>query len=135
MVGQGSEGCGAMGVVRRTKCGGERQAIIHNLPEDIQWYIWRMYFKQYVVAEFYGKYQFVWENPSDYLKKICKDKGCVQHGHSELEDLIDDENMWCWDVCVGEKCENCKYHGFPCNNLAYYGFMIPGLAGQWDANF
>ena len=108
---------------------------MESLPDDIQWYIWRMVYSQTVVNDVITKHKMVWEDPSDRLLELCKDHGCIEHGHNELSDLIEDENMWCWDVCVNNKCLNCSTHGFPCTNLAYYGFNIPKLDCQWQANF
>lgn len=108
---------------------------MESLPEDIQWYIWRMVFSQTVINDVVTKHKIVWEDPSDRLLELCKDPGCIEHGHNELSDLIEDENMWVWNLCVSEKCDNCIAHGFPCKNLSYYGFNIPKLGCQWQANF
>ena len=108
---------------------------METLPDDIQWYIWRMVYTQSVVPDIITKYKIVWEDPSDRLLELCKDRGCISHGHNELSDLIEDENMWSWNLCVNSKCPNCTYHGFPCPNLTHYGFKIPKLDRQWDANF
>lgn len=108
---------------------------METLPDDIQWYIWRMVYTQSVVPDIITKYKIVWEDPSDRLLELCKDRGCIAHGHNELSDLIEDENMWSWNLCVNSKCPNCTYNGFPCPNLTHYGFKIPKLDRQWDANF
>ena len=108
---------------------------METLPDDIQWYIWRMVYTQSVVPDIITKYKIVWEDPSDRLLELCKDRGCIAHGYNELSDLIEDENMWSWNLCVNSKCPNCTYHGFPCPNLTHYGFKIPKLDRQWDANF
>ncbi len=135
MVGQGTQGCGNLGLLRCSELGSEGQARLSNLPEDLQWVIWRKYFENHVISDLYGSYQHRWEQPSPRLLELCKDIGCVQQGYSELEDLIEDENMWCWQACTESKCANCVHWGFPCMNLAEYGFGIPELSGQWDANF
>ena len=135
MVGQGAKGCGALGVFRSLEQRSQGEAILRDLPEDIQWYTWRIFFKHHIVPELYGKYQHIWECPSDRLLDLCRDKGCIQQGSSELEDLIEDENMWAWNICVNGKCENCSHYGFPCHNLAQHGFQIPRLGCQWEANF
>lgn len=108
---------------------------MYSLPDDIQWYIWKMLYSQTVVRDIVSKHKNVWEDPSDRLLKLCKDPGCILHGSHELRDLIEDENMWCWHACMDSKCGNCVTYGFPCDNLAYYGFQIPQLARQWEANF
>lgn len=105
------------------------------LPEDIQWYIWRIVFKQNVVPDILTNHKFIWEDPSDQLLDLCRDPGCIQQGHSELEEMIEDQNMWCWEVCVHEQCDNCRVHGFPCLNLAAYGFENSKIAGHWQPNF
>ena len=108
---------------------------LEQLPEDLQWYIWKTYKSQFVNDEVVSSHFSVWENPSERLLELCKDVGCIQHGHNELPDLIEDHNMWCWNDCVDLKCENCRCYGFPCDNLAVYGFNNINLAGQWDAQF
>jgi len=108
---------------------------METLPEDIQWYIWRMVYSQTVLVDVITKHKIIWEDPSDRLLSLCKDRGCIEHGHNELSDLIEDENMWCWNNCVNNRCANCAAYGFPCSNLAYHGFNIPKLDCQWEANF
>ena len=135
MVELGAQGGGALGLIRSNEVRSQGEAILRNLPEDLQWYIWRKYFQQHVISDFYGKFRHSWQCPSDRLLDLCRDKGCIQQGHSELEDLVEDENMWCWNSCVSGKCENCAHYGFPCHNLAEYGMEIPRLGCHWEANF
>jgi len=107
-----------------------------ELPEDVQWYIWRIYVKEHLARDLINSYEFIWHEPSDRLKTLmASDKGALQHGSHELSDMIDDENMWAYHTCVREKCENCTHYGFPCMNLAHYGFQNEKLAGMFQANF
>ena len=105
------------------------------LPEDLLWVIWKTYNSSFVMKELVSSQKFVWENPSARLIALCKDKGCIQQGHSGLEDMIEDENMWAWKVCTEGACLNCKDHGFPCANLAWYGFRNDFIEGLWEPNF
>lgn len=107
-----------------------------ELPEDVQWYIWRIYGREYVMAELFNNYEFVWHKPSDRLKSLVRcDQGAIQHGHHELTDMIEDHNMWLYHDCVSSKCENCSQYGFPCSNLAMYGFQNPHLNCLFKSNF
>ncbi len=109
---------------------------METLPEDVQWYIWRTYVKEHLTHDLINSYEFVWYEPSDRLKSLVScDPGAIQHGHHELADIIEDENMWAYRACVSSKCENCKHYGFPCLNLAAYGFQNPHLGGLFHANF
>lgn len=89
----------------------------------------------FVLDELVRNHKSVWEAPSFGLKFMCEDVGCIQHGHHELADLIEDHNMEYLIDCVQYKCENCRQWGFPCDNLAEYGFQNSRLARQWDAQF
>lgn len=109
---------------------------METLPEDVQWYIWRTYVKDHLTQDLIDSYEFVWHEPSDRLKSLVScDPGAIQHGHHELADMIEDENMWAYHECVSNKCENCKHYGFPCSNLAVYGFENPHLDCLFHANF
>ena len=109
--------------------------ILRNLPDDLQWYTWKLYNSTHVHDELIRTYKSVWKDPSDSIMCICRDVGCVQHGHHELAELIEDHNMWALNECIQFKCENCKHYGFPCDNLSVYGFDNMSLMGQWDAQF
>ena len=110
---------------------------MYSLPDDIQWYIWKMLYSQTVVNDIVSKHESVWDDPSDRLLDLCKDPGCMtmSYAKDELRDLIEDENMWCWHACVDSDCANCRSYGFPCDNLAMYGFQDMKLARQWKAPF
>ena len=107
-----------------------------SLPEDVQWYIWKIYGKTHIMNDLINSFEFVWHEPSDRLKQLVScDKGAIQHGHNELSDMIDDENMWAWNSCINGHCQNCTTYGFPCTNLAMYGFDNPNLDRLFHANF
>lgn len=105
------------------------------LPNDIQWFIWKTFYTKFVVPKIVCDREFLWENPSDNLMDLCKDKGCIQQGHHELCEMIEDHNLWVYYDCTVNKCANCQAYGFPCDNLALYGFENGRIAGQWHANF
>ena len=104
------------------------------LPNDIQWLIWRSFFSKFVLNKII-EIDCIWRNPSDHLIELCKDNGTIQQSHMEIQDMIEDENMWCWHACIKGKCENCQTYGFPCLNLASYGFRNKKLASLWKSNF
>jgi len=107
-----------------------------SLPEDVQWYIWRIYVREHLTRDLINSYEFIWNEPSDRLKSlISSDKGAIQHGAHELADMIDDQDMWAYHTCVRGKCENCTQYGFPCMNLANYGFRNDKLTAVFQANF
>lgn len=108
---------------------------LEPLPDDIQWLIWRTYFSTFVNKDIISSQKFHWSNPSQKLITLCRDEGCIQQGHSELEDMIEDENMWAWQSCTEGICLNCKHEGFPCTNLAWYGFQNDFIEGLWQPNF
>jgi hypothetical protein len=108
---------------------------LQNLPNDIQWFIWKIFYTKNVIEELHARQDFIWRNPSENLKNLCKDKGCIQQGYHCLEEMIEDHNMWAWDHCQEIKCENCKHQGFPCANLAWYGFQNDFIEGLWEPNF
>ena len=106
-----------------------------NLPEDIHWLINKKYFSSYVSPLIIKKYNSIWDNPSDRIIELCKDVGTIQQGHHELEELIEDHNMWAFELCISNQCLNCKFHKFPCKNLADFGFNNTKLWGLWEPNF
>ena len=107
-----------------------------GLPEDVQWYIWNLYGKNHVMSELINKFEFIWHKPSYRLMTLVScDQGAIQHGHHELADMIDDDDMWAYNICVHGRCENCAHYGFPCTNSAVYGFRNPYLVCLFHANF
>jgi len=105
------------------------------LPDDIQWFIWRTFYSNFIVPKIIRDNEFIWENPSENLLDMCNDNGCIQQGYHELCEMIEDHNLWVYYDCTVNKCANCQTYGFPCDNLAMYGFENGNLARQWDANF
>ena len=61
-----------------------------NLPEEIERYIWKIYFSDTVMSQIKTK-KTIWFQPSNKILKICKEVGCLQHGHSDLEKLLFDD--------------------------------------------
>jgi len=108
---------------------------LQNLPNDIQWLIWKVFYSNNVIGELHDRQDFIWRNPSENLKNLCKDKGCIQQRYHELEEMIEDHNMWAWKDCTEDKCLNCKAFGFPCANLAWHGFQNYFIEGLWEPNF
>ena len=109
---------------------------ISPLLDDIQWLIWKTYKSTFVMKELISSQKFLWEHPSPRLIQLgTRDKGCIQHGHHELEDNMDDENRKYLSFCVGTKCDNCRVHGFPCATLSFYGFQNVNMLELWDPNF
>jgi hypothetical protein len=109
---------------------------IRVLPDDMQWLIYKTYWSTHVMRDLVATHEFRWYMPSDRLIELCTvDPGTIQQGHSELEDMIEDHNMWAWNFCVGGHCGNCAHHGFPCTNLATYGFNNIAICELWQPNF
>ena len=109
--------------------------LFYDLPEAVQYNILKKISNETWVHDISAKHKFVWTNPSERLIELCKDTGSIQQGHHELDEMIDDCNMWAYKACVNEKCENCKMYGFPCLNLSHYGFENVHLCGIWNPNF
>ena len=108
---------------------------MNALPFDIQWFIWRKMFK-FVANEIVAMDNLrMWQYPSDRLVDLCRDNGAIQQGHHGLEDMIEDHDMWAYNICIDGHCQNCEYHGFPCLNLAVYGFNNRSIEGIWRPNF
>ena len=107
-----------------------------NLPEELEIYINKKYFSSFVFPSLIKNHNSVWnDDPSDRIIELCKDTGTIQQGHHELEELIEDHNMWAWEICTSVHCLNCKFHKFPCKNLSVFGFNNEKLWGLWEPNF
>ena len=105
-------------------------------PENFQSMVWRAFFSKFVLRDMVNQLDFIWENPSDQLLRLCSgDAGTIQQGHHELEEMIEDEHMWAYRICIDEKCGNCATHGFPCTNLAWHGFQNMRLDCLWKPNW
>ena len=109
-----------------------------NLPEEIERIIWKFYYSNYIV-EAISKINSVWHTPSNDLVDICKDKGCIQHGHTDMEKILlsyqGDFVEVVHDTCFKNICLNCVYHGFPCLNACYHGGFDTKLEGIWNMDF
>ena len=104
-------------------------------PANFQWMVWRAFFSKFVLKDMSKQFNFIWKNPSDQLMMLCNEPGTIQQGHHELEDMIEDCDMWAYIICTKGKCINCVTYGFPCSNLAAHGFKNKRLDGLWRANF
>ena len=109
---------------------------MNNLPEDILWYIWKIYNTNNVLDELMSRTGFVWYKPSRRLMSLVScDLGALQHNYTDLDQMIEDHNMWVYHECVQLRCMDCAEYGFPCHYLAERGFEKPHLAHTWQANF
>ena len=108
---------------------------IQVLPDGVQYLIWKAYNSTFVMKELISSQTFTWETPSDNLIDLCKDPGTIQQGYHDLEEMIEDHNMWTFEDCVSSKCKNCACYGFPCGNLTCHGFHNMKIAGLWKPNF
>ena len=109
---------------------------MNNLPEDILWYIWKIYNTHNVLDELMSRTGFTWYKPSRRLMSLVScDLGALQHNHTDLDQMIEDHNMWVYHECVQSRCMDCAEYGFPCHYLAERGFEKPHLAHMWQANF
>jgi len=107
-----------------------------NLPEHVQWYIYKTLHTHTVLDELVRTSDFVWRNPSDRLKELTTpDPGSLQVGFNDLPDMIEDNHFWAYNLCVRNQCENCQHYGFPCANLADFGFQNPHLEHLWHIEF
>ena len=109
-----------------------------NLPKEIERIIWKFYFSENVVKEV-KSINSIWVSPSDKLISMCKDKGCAQIAHTDLERVLFMNQTPHTDIvhqeCLENKCGNCIYHGFPCMNAAFYGGFDDTLTQIWDTEF
>lgn len=105
-----------------------------NLPEEIERYIWKLYFSGAVKTQI-NSIKSIWINPSDQILNICRDVGCLQHGHSELEKILfedfDEKKQLVNACCFKEVCGNCEIYGFPCLNATIYGGFDERLTEFW----
>ena len=109
--------------------------LFYDLPEGLQYEILKKVSNDTWINDIVYKHKFLWSAPSDRLIELCKDVGTIQQGHHELDDMIDDCNMWAYKLCTNMKCDNCQFTGFPCANLSTYGFENERISGIWQPNF
>ena len=58
-----------------------------NLLEEIERYIWKIYFSDTVTSQIKNK-KTIWFQASNEILKISKEVGCLQQGHSDLEKIL-----------------------------------------------
>jgi hypothetical protein len=108
---------------------------ITALPEGVQYLVWKSFNSSFVLKELLSTHSFLWEIPSELLINLCNDNGTIQQGHHDLEDMIEDHDMWAFKNCIESKCLNCQMFGFPCGNLAIHGFKNHHISELWNPNF
>jgi len=110
------------------------------LPIEMEREIWKHYRSMYVFPEIRDQKP-IWVNPSEKLLEICKDVGCIQHGHSEMDKTLFSNGTWfslkynAYVQCFSSLCTRCVFEGFPCNDSIFYGSMNPMLRNQWNMEF
>jgi hypothetical protein len=108
-----------------------------QLPEEMERMVWEKYRYMYVFPKL-KESQPIWNNPSDTLLELCKDIGCIQHGHSEMDKTLFSNGNWfamkcdAYISCFSRLCTKCVYEGFPCNDSIHYGSMNPKLTNHWN---
>ena len=96
----------------------------------------KIYNTHNVLDELMSRTGFTWYKPSQRLMSLVScDLGALQHNHTDLDQMIEDHNMWVYHECVQLRCMDCAEYGFPCHYLAERGFEKPHLAHTWQANF
>ena len=112
--------------------------MFQNLPEEIERIIWKFYFTRNIVVNI-KKVKSVWCRPSDELVSKCQEIGTIQHGHADLERVIQSTKSEYFDVlhttCLDNLCLNCVHHGFPCLNAWYHGGFDTKLCSVWTMDF
>lgn len=110
------------------------------LPEDVLNLIYTKYYSSHVLHELLHSNKvgiFKWYNPTPLLQALgSEDKGCIQHGYTEFDELVEDHNTNLYSLyCVRDKCLNCVAFKFPCLNCHCYAFDCQIPCGIWDPNF
>jgi hypothetical protein len=100
------------------------------LHDDIQYVIWKMYFKLHVCGEIKNSYKSLWYNKTPSLRLIeltSEDPGIYQHGNNELCEFVEDHEISAFNDIHKSGCMNCEYYNFPCRNCHEYlfGKQIP----------
>lgn len=92
------------------------------------------FFERYVLDEI-KKNKPIWCNPSQRLLDSCRDIGCIQHTHTDLERTLNYSNKELKDLvrelCFDNLCGNCVAYGFPCTNACHNGGLHPKLDCFW----
>ena len=109
-----------------------------QLPEEIERMIWKLYFTGNVI-KYVKNIRSIWFKPSNKITKLCKDWGCIQFKHTDLEKvLFEIDTPSCnmvYEECFDKLCGNCVFHGFPCINASVYGGFKNKLIHQWNMEF
>lgn len=109
-----------------------------NMPEEIERIIWKFYFSNNVVREV-NQVKSIWSSPSDKLISFCRDKGCAQISHTDLDRVLSIHPSPHTDLvhkgCLENICLNCVYHGFPCMNASFYGGFDHRLTQIWNTEY
>ena len=88
-----------------------QKQIMEIFPIDIQYVVWKAAFSSQVIEKLNSfPVHLLWKYPSKKLKLICNDKGCYQHGYTDIEDLIEDHHI----MLLSSLCLNCRNDRFPC---------------------
>ena len=112
--------------------------MFQQLPEEVERIIYKFYYSKNVVEEI-KQTKSVWYTPSDNLVYLCRDSGCIQHSHTDMEKVLlthrTDYIEVVHDVCFKNLCLNCVAYGFPCMNACYHGGFDPKLLGIWNMEY
>lgn len=86
--------------------------MFRELPAELELEIWKLHFK-HCVTEIEIKHKFRWEHASKQLAELTLEHGAYQHQHSDLEDMMEDHNLICFQS--NKQCYGCSMVGyFPC---------------------
>lgn len=85
------------------------------LPENVQYFIWTLYYKE-VVKELQNSDKgsvFTWINATpNLINKVKNEVGAYQHSFNDLTELIEDHKLLRFQHL---NCSSCKQEGyFPC---------------------
>ena len=93
------------------------------LNEDVLGRIYSMYFGVHVLDQLVAEFPNIWYKPSQRLRDLMsKDTGAFQLGATDLEDYIEDHDMFDYIHIHHEGCLNCQEYCFPCDNCHEYIF-------------
>ena len=92
------------------------------LPIEIEYMIYKIYFSKYVLNEIEWR-ESIWEEPSQELCVITRDKGRIQPKHTDFERLFEEFLPHsCYMVSILDiqmrellvPCEDCRWEKFRC---------------------
>lgn len=93
-----------------------------TLPIEIEYMIYKIYYSKYVLNEIEWQ-EPIWEDPSQELCVITRDKGRIQAKHTDFERLFDEflPHSICMRFLLDMKtldwlvpCEDCRWEKFRC---------------------